>query len=652
MFSEIQKEKKRFNSIREISSENDTLPKCLRKNYLMKPERIAMRVKDMGIWQSYTWKDCYEKVKFFSLGLVSLSLAREDKVSILGENKPEWYWAELGIQAAGGIAVGIFTDCIPSEVKFYVEHSESKFVIAHDQEQVDKILEIKDHLPLLKKVIYWDPKGLWSYRDPILMSFEEVLELGQAYEKNHPGFLEEKLDQGKAEDIATICYTSGTTGVPKGAMISHLMLVKGQRETSILQGWFGKEGYNYVSIAPAAWFSEQMTGIAGWVATNQVINFPEEPETVQIDLREIAPEILLYGARQWEALNRLVQAKMEDTTFFRRLIYNTFLQVGLKVANLRYERRKVNILWRSLYFIAYQAIFRQLRDRLGLGKVKVVMTGGAAMSPEIIRYYKALGLDVALFYGTTEVGLVTCPESGKIRPETSGRPTPWCDVKLSNEGEILIRTNLMYSGYYRNQEATQKKIKDGWYCTGDYGYIDEEGYLSVIDRMDDMKPLAGGKKFSPQYAEARLRFSPFIKDVLVVGGEIRTYVSAVVNIDIENVGRYAEAHQIPYTTYTDLSQKPEVIDIVKRTIEKINRTLPDHARIKKFVNLHKEFDADEQELTRTRKLRRTYVEEQYTDLISALYSDFNELKVETPVTYRDGRKGVITTAIKINRIEL
>jgi long-chain acyl-CoA synthetase len=225
-------------------------------------------------------------------------------------------------------------------------------------------------------------------------------------------------------------------------------------------------------------------------------------------------------------------------------------------------------------------------------------------------------------------------------------------VKLSNEGEILIWTNLMYSGYYKNQEATQKKINDGWYCTGDYGYINEEGYLSVIDRMDDMKSLAGGKKFSPQYAEARLRFNPFIKDVLVVGGENRTYVSAVVNIDLENVGRYAEAHQIPYTTYTDLSQKPEVIDIIKRTIEKINRTLPDHARIKKFVNLHKEFDADEQELTRTRKLRRTYVEEQYADLISALYSDFNELKVETPVTYRDGRKGVITTAIKINRIEL
>ncbi len=651
MSSEIQKEKIRFNLGGEISSEDDTLPKHLYMSYLHKPKRVAMRVKDRGIWQSYTWRECYEKVKFFSLGLVSLGLEREDKVSILGENKPEWYWAELATQAAGGIAVGIFTDCIPSEVKFYAEHSESKFVIAHDQEQVDKILEIKDQLPLLKKTIYWEPKGLWTYRDPILMRFEEVLELGRAYEKDHPGLFEEMLDQGKGEDIATICYTSGTTGVPKGALISHLMLAEGQREMSKLQGWFGKEGYNYVSFAPPAWFSEQMCGIAGWVVTNVVIDFPEEPETVQEDLREIGPKILLYGARLWESVNRMVQAKMLDTTFFRRLIYKTFLPVGLKIADLYYERRRPNLFWRALYLIAYYAVFRQLRDRLGLSNVKMVLTGGASMSPEIIRYYKVLGLDVALFYGTTEVGLVTLPKSGEIRPETSGKPTPWCDVKLSDEGEILVKTHLMYSGYYKNPEATQEKIKDGWYYTGDYGYIDEEGYLIVIDRMDDMKPLAVGKKFSPQYAEARLRFSPFIRDVLVVGGEHTTYVSAVVNIDIDNVGRYAEAHWIPYTTYTDLSQKPEVIEIIKEAIEKINRTLPNHARIKKFVNLHKEFDADEAELTRTRKLRRTFVEERYADLISALYSDLQELKVESPVTYRDGRKGVITTAIKLNRLE-
>lgn len=647
----MKKEKIWFSSDGAISSKDDTMPKCFRKNFIQKPRQVCMQVKDKGIWNSYTWVECYEKVKFLSLGLVSLGLERGDKVSILGENKPEWFWAELATQAAGGIAVGIFTDCIPSEVKFYIEHSESKFVVAHDQEQVDKILEIKDQLPLLKKAIYWDPKGLWGYRHPILMSFDEVLKLGEVYEKDHPGLFEEMINEGKGEDIAVFCYTSGTTGVPKGAMISHWMLVEGEREASKIQGWFGKTGLNYLSIAPAPWFSEQMGGIGGWAALSLIVSFAEEPETIQGDLREIGPEVLLYGGRQWEAVNRMVQAKMIDTTFLRRLIYNTFLPVGLKVADMYYEKKKINLLWRALYFIAYQAVFRQLRDRLGLSNVQVIVTGGAAVSPEVIRYFKALGLDISLFYGTTEVGLVTQAKPGEARPETSGVPTPWCDVKLSDEGEILVKTHLKFSGYYKDPEATQRKIKDEWYYTGDYGYIDEDGYLIVIDRMEDMKPLAGGKKFSPQFAEVRLRFSPYIKDVLVVGEESRDYVSAVVNIDIDNIGRYAEAHHIPYTTYTDLSQKPEVIEIIRGAIKKINRTLPEHSRIRKFLNLHKEFDADEAELTRTRKLRRSFVEERYGDLISALYSDLSKLKVEAPVVYRDGRKGVITTEIKLNEVE-
>lgn len=641
-----------FNLSEETPSQDDTLPKQLRKNFLQKPGREAMRVKDRGIWQSFTWKDCYEKVKFLSMGLLSLGLEKKDKVSILGENKPEWYWAELATQSVGGVAVGIFVDCIPAEIKFYLEHSESKFVFAHDQEQVDKILKTKDQLPFLKKAIYWESKGLWNYKDSILMSFDELLDLGRTYEKDHPGIFEEKLNEGNGEDISVICYTSGTTGVPKGAMISHQMLVKGIRESIKLQGWFGKEGYNYVSFAPPAWFAEQMNGVASWVVGSEIINFPEEAETVMEDLREIGPQVVLFGARLWESLNRMVQAKMSDTTFLRRLIYNTFLPVGLKIADLRQERRKPNLLWRVLYFVAYHAVFRQLRDRLGLTNVKVIMTGGSSMSPEIIRYYRVLGLEIALFYGSTEAGLVTLPRPGDIRAETSGKPTPWCEVKISEEGEILVKTQIIYSGFYKDPEDTRRKIKDGWFHTGDYGYIDEEGYLIVIDRMDDMKPLAGGKKFSPQYAESRLRFNPFIKDVLVVGGEQSTYVSAVVNIDIDNVGRYAEAHHIPYTTYMDLSQKPEVIEIVKGAIKKINQTLPEHARIKKFVNLHKEFDADEEELTRTRKLRRTFIEKRYADLLFALDSDLTELKVETPVVYRDGRKGVMNTAIELNRVEL
>jgi len=630
--------------------EEDTLPKLLCRKFLRYPNAVAMRVKYHGIWQRYTWKEYYERVKHLCLGLISLGLERGDNISILGENKPEWYWAELAVQSARGAAVGIFVDCIPSEVKYYVEHSDSKFVLVDDQEQVDKLLNIKDELPLLKKVIYWDSKGLWDYKESILMSFDDILELGRAYELDHPMLFEEMINQGSDKDIAAICYSSGTTGLPRGAMLNQKFLVEGTREWSKTDKWLGRS-YQYLSFVPPAWVPEQAIGIAGSLVAGNIVNFPEEPETVQQDLREIGPDILFYGAKLWESLNRMIQAKMLDSTFLRRLIYRTFLQIGFKVADMYIEQKRPNLFWKTLYFISYYALFRQLRDRLGLPNVKVVYSAGAAISPEIVRYFKALGVEIKLIYGSTEMGTVSAPREGEIRPETSGRPVPWAEVKISEEGEILIKSRYMYSGYYKDPESTKKKFKDGWFCSGDFGYLDEGGHLIVIDRMDDLKPLAGGKKFSPQYAEVRLRFSPFVKDVLVVSGEQRTYVSALVDIDIENMGRYAEAHGIVYTTFTDLSQKEEVINLVKKEIEKINRTLPEYSRIKRFVNLHKEFDADEAELTRTRKLRRTFVEDRYKDLIDGLYSGHKELAVETSVTYRDGRKGSIKTVIKINELE-
>lgn len=633
-----------------LDPQADTLPKLLRRHYREHPGRVAMRDKERGIWQRYTWKDYYEKVKYFCLGLVSMGLGPGKKISILGENKPQWYWAELAVQSAGGAVVGIFADCIPSEVKYYVEHSDSEFVVVHDQEQVDKLLEIKQELPLVKKVIYWDPKGLWSYKDPILMSFEQVLALGREYEKKYPERFDQLVDAGKREDIAVICYTSGTTGLPKGAMLSQEYEVLSLSEWCRLDNWYNR-GYQYLSFIPPAWATEQGLGISGSLIADVMVNFPEEPETVQDNIREIGPEVLFYGAKLWESVNRIVQAKMIDSTFVRRLIYRTFLPLGLRFADIYIEGKKPGAWWKFLYFLAYHAVFRSLRDRLGLSRVKVIYSAGGALSPEIVRYFKALGIEIKLFYGSTEMGVVSNPRNGEIRPETSGRVVPWADVKISEDGEILVRSRYMYSGYYKNPEATMKKLdKDGWYCSGDFGNLDKDGHLIVIDRMEDLKPLAGGKKFSPQYAEVRLRFSPYIKDVLAVGGEDRAFVSALINIDIENVGRFAEANKIPYTTFTDLSQKPEVIGLVREEILEINRTLPDHAQIKRFVNLHKEFDADEAELTRTRKLRRTFVEERYGDLIGALYGEQQQITVEAPITYQDGRKGVIRTDIKVNRV--
>ena len=628
----------------------NTLPQLLKKNAEEYGDRrIAMRVKDRGIWQRFTWKDYYENVKYFSLGLISLGMKRGDKISVLGENKPEIFWAELGVQAAGGTMVGIFTDCTPPEVKFYVTDSDSTFVVAHDQEQVDKLLQIKEDLPLVKKVVYWDPKGLWNYDDSILIGFPDMIQLGKNYEKIHPGVFEEIVEKGKGEEIALICYTSGTTGLPKGAMVSHKGLVAIANAWRDVDHWSDSD--RYVSFIPPGWIAEQAVGVAGQLVSGMEVNFPEEPETVQENIREIGPSILFFAPRLWENINRMIQAKITDTSILRRWIYHLFLPIGYQTAEYHSSKIGSNPSQRFLYRIAHWVLFRPLRDRVGLSRIRCAYTAGSAVSPEILNYFQAIGVNIKQLYGGSEQGLVTIHLDGEIKYETCGPPMPGVEVRLSPEGEILVKGENIFAGYYKNLDATQEKIRDGWYYTGDFGYIDDERHLVVIDRMEDLKELKGGRKFSPQFAEIRLRFCPYIKDALVIGAEDKDYVTAIINIDLENVGRWAEAKRIPYTTFTDLSQKPEVIELIKKDIQRINKFLPEWSRIRKFVNLHKEFDADEAELTRTRKLRRTFVESRYSDLITALYGKDQEYNVEASITYRDGRKGVIRTSIQINPVE-
>ena len=628
----------------------NTLPKLLKKNAeKYGDQKIAMRVKDRGIWQRFTWKDYYENVKYFSIGLISLGMKRGDKVSILGENKPEIFWAELGVQAAGGTVVGIYTDCTPPEVKFFVMDSDSTFVVAHDQEQVDKLLQIKGDLPSVKKVIYWDPKGLWNYEDPILVSFSQMTELGKEYEKSHSGLFEESIDNGNGEEIALVCYTSGTTGLPKGAMVSHKALVAIANAWRDVDHWSDND--RYVSFIPPGWIAEQAVGVAGQLVSGMEVNFPEEPETVQENIREIGPSILFFAPRLWENINRMVQAKITDTSAMRRWIYHFCLPIGYKTAEFRSSKKGVNLFWRFSNYIAHVFLFRSLKDRVGLSRIRCAYTAGSAVSPEILNYFQAIGVNIKQLYGGSEQGLVTIHLDGEIKYETCGPPMPGVKVRLSPEGEILVKGDNIFSGYYKNLEATQEKIRDGWYYTGDFGHIDDDRHLVVIDRMEDLKELKGGRKFSPQFAEIRLRFCPYIKDALVIGGEDKEYVTAIINIDLDNVGRWAEARRILYTTFTDLSQKVKVIELVKKDIQRINKFLPEWSRIRIFVNLHKEFDADEAELTRTRKLRRTFVESRYSDLITALYGKDREYNVEASITYRDGRKGVMKTAIQINPVE-
>jgi long-chain acyl-CoA synthetase len=627
----------------------DTFPKLLQRNRDSYGDgRIAMAVKDYGIWQAYTWRDYYDNTKYVFMGLLSLGLQRGDKVSILGETKPEAYWVELAVQAMRGVVVGIFTDCLPDEVKYFVQHSDSTFVVAHDQEQVDKVLDIKDEIPLVKKVIYWDPKGMWGYTDELLMSFEEVMDLGKKHEAKDPGCFDAMIEEGSEDDVALLCYTSGTTGNPKGTMITHKTIIGAGSAWDSLN--IQSDEDQYISFLPLAWVTEQMMFVASLTRAVQV-NFTEKAETVQEDIRETGPSILFWGARNWESTNRLIQAKIADATFINRVLYNMFLKIGYSVADRQTGKERLGLVWRILSYIAYLGVFKDLRDRVGLLWAKNAYTGGAPTSPDVIRFFKAIGVNIRVAYGASECPLVAVHRHDDVNPGTCGPPLPGVEVRIDDNGEILVKSDYRFTGYYKNHEAEADKFKDGWLKTGDFGNLTEDGHLVVMDRLDDLRTLRTGVKFSPQYIETRLRFNPHIKDVLVTGGENKDWVGAIVNIDLENVGRWCEKRRISYTTFTDLTQKPEVIDLIKAEFRRLNALLPEKSRVKKFVNLHKEFDADEGELTRTRKIKRKYMEERYCPLIDGMYQGMDQIPIEAVVTYRDGRKGTIRTFVKVNGID-
>jgi long-chain acyl-CoA synthetase len=627
----------------------DTFPKLLNEQCKRSgANKLALRHKDRGIWKRFTWGQYYDYVKYFSLGMISLGLKRGDKVSILGENEPEWYWADLGIQAAGGIVVGIFTDCMPKEVQYYAAHSDSRFILAHDQEQVDKVIEIKDQLPLIEKVIYWDPKGLWSYTQPYLLNFYKVIELGKEYEKQHPGIFEENVSAGNGDDIALILYTSGTTGLPKGAMVSFNNILIVGRIINKIDPSFSTD--NYVSAISPAWITEH-NSIATHLMVGHPVSFPEDPETVQQDIRDIGPQIIFFAARQLEAMARIIQAKIVDAGFLKRFAYNLFLPVAYKKADTEIAGNKLNIFWKILYWLGDTIVFRNLRDKFGVLYARKAASGGAALSPDIIRFFRGVGINIRVGYGSSEGGVTSCGQlEGEIKLETAGRPYGLVEMRISEQGELLIRSPGVFKGYYKDEEATKKVVINGWYHTGDFCFIDGDGHVTIMGRMADVRKLSNNKTFSPDYAEIRLRFSPYLKDALVFGRETENYVTAIVNIDKETVGRWAEQKHIPYTTFTDLSQKPEVIKLVADELKKVNKALPEHARIKKFVSLNKEFDPDEAELTRTRKLRRSFVEQRFKEIIDAMYGDKTEIAVHSEITYRDGRKGIIETVMKINSI--
>ncbi len=626
----------------------ETLPQFLYEHAQRTPQKVALRERLYGIWQTMTWREYYEHVKYFALGLVSLGLQPEETIAIIGDNRPEWLIAELAAQAVGAKSVGVYQDSIASEVVYILNHADVTFVVVEDQEQVDKILEIWPQLQGVRKVIYYDPKGLRNYTEEFLMYFPQVEALGREYEAAHPGWFEERLSQGRGEDLAILSTTSGTTANPKLAMLTHKSMLSMGRNLMKVDPLTPQD--NFVSFLPLAWIGEQMMVISCGLQVGFTVNFPEEPETVQHDLREIGPQVMFSPPRIWESLVSQVQVKIEDTTALKRAMYHWAMNIGYRMADTRFRKEKPSFWLRLLYFLADWLVFQEIKDQLGLRHLKRAYTGGAALGPDTFRFFHALGVNLKQIYGQTEInGIAVVHRDGDIKFQTVGTPIPETEVKIDESGEILMRSPAVMVGYYRNPEATAEALRDGWLHSGDAGYFDEDGHLVVIDRVKDVMTLHDGTKFSPQFIENKLKFSPYIREAVVFGGDW-PFVTAMINIDFANVGKWAEKHQIAYTTYTDLSQKPEVYRLIRKHVEQANADLPPAARIQRFLLLHKELDADDAELTRTRKVRRRLIAQRYADLISALYSHNSFVDVETTITYQDGRTAKIQTRVTIETL--
>ena len=625
-----------------------TIPKLFARRAREQDQRVAMREKEFGIWRPITWAAYLDNVQFFALGLAALGLRRGDRVAMIGDNRPEGLFAEMAALCAGGVAVWLFQDALMDEVQYIVDHSDARFLVAEGQEEVDKALTIKARCPKLERIVWDDPKGMRDYQDPALIRFTEVQRLGRELAAREPGRFEAMLEQGQGEEICLLFYTSGTTAKPKGALLTHTNMLKmGQ---NLLRVDACLEADDFVSFLPMAWIGEQMMSISCGLMAGFTLNFPEEPETVVANLREISPHAIFSSARFYEQMVRTVQVKYLDASRAKRAVYECALDIGYRLADFKLAKRPAPWPWQALGFLADQVVHRKLRDHLGLSRIRNAYSGGSALGPDYFRFFHAIGVNLKQIYGQTEIaGISVVHRSDDIKCDTVGKPIPETEVRITPEGEIISRSPSVFKGFYKDPEATAKTLRDGWLYSGDTGFIDPDGHLVFFDRTKDVFILSDGSRFSPMFLESRLKFSPYIKDAWVLGHQ-RPFAAAVICIDSSVVGKWAEDNRIAYTSYQELSQDPRVSKLIQGEIRKANALLPAAARVRRFLNLHKEFDADDEELTRTRKLRRAFLEDRYHDLVETIYSGADRVGVGTAVTYEDGRVAQVKAELSILEI--
>jgi len=628
-----------------------TLPGLLKRNAEARPAAPAMREKSLGIWRTLSWSGYYELVGDFAHGLAELGFKRGDVLAVLGDNRPRLYAAQLAAMALGGVPAPLYQDAAPDELAYVLEHAEASVLVAEDQEQVDKILSIRARLPKLRVIVYDDTRGMFHYRDEMLRTFASVEALGREHRARHPGFVEAEIAKATPGDVALICYTSGTTGNPKGAMLSHANLIASAN--AFLESTDLRAEDDWLAYLPMAWIGDAVYTLVLQMRVGFACNCPESPLTVQRDLREIGPSAFLAAPRIWENLLTQIQVKANDASWLKRRAFDYFRDRAIEAELLRTEGKPVPAGLRLLLGLGEFLVYGPVRDQIGLRRARWCLTGGAPLGPDTFRFFRAFGVNLKQVYGSTELAaFVSVQPDTEANPNTVGPPGPGIEVRIAEGGEVLVRGANVFVGYHRQPDATGSAIDaEGWFHTGDAGFIDPQGHLAIIDRAKDVGKLTDGTPIAPQFIENKLKFSPYIGEAIAFGHE-RAHVTAMIAIALDPVGSWAERRGLAYSGYQDLTQKPEVRALIRAEIERCNQGLLAATRVRRFLLLAKDFDADDAEITRTRKLRRRVIAEKYAPVIEALYGGASETEIATEITYEDGQRATVRARVSIEDVHV